>query len=140
MSKWLEIPTLCDTVSHITPLGGQPAMVKRRRTLWLLGALLGTAWVTGAILLAGAHFWFHSERRAFQQRVQVGMSAAELLEAVGKPNQELKPGDTLARWGSAAERVVAEPTWVYFVTPGSQHRFVLTLRDVQIVHVEYAGN
>ncbi len=107
---------------------------------WRDRSVILIAIMAGIVFLAMFRHWFDGERRNFAQQVDVGQTAEEVRASVGAPDDELRPGDELPAWGNADARIVTEPTWVYFVVPGSQHRFVITFRDQQVADVEYAGN
>jgi hypothetical protein len=103
-------------------------------------SVLVIAMIAGIPLVTIGHHWFHADRRNFERHIHVGQTAAEVRSLVGTPNKELLRGDELAEWGSAPARAVNDPTWVYFVFPASQHRFVITLRENEVAEVAYAAN
>ena len=101
--------------------------------------ILGLSLLT-AIGLVAFGYWHQRERLDFERSLHVGMSRAEVLAAVGSPQETIAPGRELRKWGSAAARIVTNETWVYYVVPRSQHRFVLTFAEDELVHMEHGGN
>ena len=82
----------------------------------------------------------HGKRWQFERALQVGMSQVEVQAAVGPPRQILNAGEILERWGSAKRRIVLVETWVYYVSPRSQHREILEFQDNRLVQFEHQQN
>jgi hypothetical protein len=109
-------------------------MVAKKLAIWV--SMLGA----GFLILCAAYYWLHRDRIAFQRTIVVGMSREEVEKLVGRPEKILRPGDMLEKWGGSLSQVVSAETWVYFVYPRSQHRFVLTLSDGKVTQIDYAQN
>ena len=107
-----------------------------RKALVLLSAAIGMT----ILLLIAAYSMVHQERRAFEQKIAIGLSKDEVLARVGPPEQVIESGGNLHTWGNAREHRVAHETWVYFVIPKSQHRFVLTFEQDRVAAIEYNVN
>jgi hypothetical protein len=80
------------------------------------------------------------ERWHFEQSVVSGLSKDAVKARVGDPAIVLLSGDKLPRWGNAEERQVAQETWVYYVFPKSQHRFVLTFEHGKVATIKHDQN
>lgn len=72
--------------------------------------------------------------------VRVGMTKAEVGEAVGRPDVVVRPDEDLPAWGSTPSKRLQREAWVYFIFPKSQHRIVLTFADNRVQDVEFAAN
>ena len=104
-------------------------------------SLVGTIVIT----LVAASLWFcysiyTADRDRFRNALHLGMTQDEVKSAVGDPDETLAAGAGLPAWGSASAKSVGAETWVYFVVPKSQHRFVLTFEDARLAKIDYAAN
>ena len=105
----------------------------------LASLLIATLVGLSLVLYLGVRAFKH-DRDEFLRSVHVGMTKAEVLATVGKPDIELEPGQDLPVWGSSPSRRLTAESWVYFVFPKSQHRIVLTFADDELEDVEYSAN
>jgi hypothetical protein len=107
--------------STMEPIQGKP--VRKRRRWLIVGTLVYLALVICG--WAGVYVWWHSPSWQFERSVVAEMSKSEVRKAVGSPAQVLNSGEALEKWGSVMKHEVNVETWVYFVWPASQNRFVL---------------
>jgi hypothetical protein len=109
-----------------------------RRFQFCLAAAIAVALL--AVALWSCYFLYTVERNLFRSAIHVGMTRDEVKAAVGNPCENLATGARLPAWGSTPARSVDAETWVYFVVPKSQHRFVLTFDEDRVAKIEYGGN
>lgn len=92
------------------------------------------------VLLAFAWIMLH-KKWEFANAVSVGMTEEQVVVAVGPPDIVLSPGETLSAWGDHQSVDAKKATWVYYISPKSQHRFVLEFDDAHVVRaVEHQQN
>jgi hypothetical protein len=84
--------------------------------------------------------FFHGARIRFQRSISVGMSPEEVIGRAGPPMQIIKPGETINTWGSSPKAIAKQETWLYYVFPESQHRFVVTFSDGVVTAVQHQQN
>jgi hypothetical protein len=96
--------------------------------------------VATAALLLGFRSLFHGDRIRFERALQAGMSTAQIEAAVGIPDEVLKPGQSLVKWGNVETHPVALESWVYYVSPKSQHRMVLEIVDGRMATLRHDQN
>lgn len=110
-----------------------------RTPKWLLGVAMAAGGLSALACWATLTLYVH-DRNTFRRTVYVGMNRDEVKMASGEPDQKLAPGSRLPVWGSTPSRMVNGETWIYFVFPKSQHRFVLTFKDNELAQVDYDPN
>src|SRR6185437_7652954 len=105
-----------------------------RRFQFSLAVTIAVALLAAA--LWSCHFLYAVDRDWFRSAVHVGMVRNEVKAEVGDPDESLAAGARLPAWGSTPAKSVDAETWVYFVIPKSQHRFVLTFDDNRLAKIE----
>ena len=112
-------------------------VVGTKRTQVVLVALVLTLACAVAI---GVRELVNRGRWEFERSVASGLSKEAVKRRVGDPAIVLLTGDKLPSWGNAAQRQVTQETWVYYVFPKSQLRFVLSFEDGKVAAIEYHPN
>jgi hypothetical protein len=113
--------------------------MNENRTLRLLQIALSITCAIALFLLVGG-FLVHHERESFESKLSIGLSKEQVRNEVGEPAAILIPGDQLDSWGNAPTRPVNKETWVYYVFPNSQHRFVLSFSNDSLDDIQYNQN
>ena len=108
----------------------------KRRQVVLLALMLTLA----CAVVIGVLELVNRERWEFERRVVSGLSKEAVKRRVGDPAIVLLSGDNLPPWGNAPQRQVVQETWVYYVFPKSQHRFVLSFEDGKVATIAYDPN
>jgi hypothetical protein len=113
-----------------------PSPPNRRRRR-IVVAIVAVAYV---LAFAAAVYQWHAPAWQFERSIVAGMSKSDVQKAVGEPAQVLNAGERLATWGNDREHEVHVETWIYFVWPGSQNRFVLEFEGDRVKSVVRQAN
>lgn len=104
------------------------------------GLLWPTLVVALCVVAVAVKSAFDSERKSFQAGLIVGQSKAMVRATAGEPAAMLSVGEFIEKWGNAQPHRVDRETWIYYVWPKSQHRFVLSFEGNQLVEIEHDQN
>jgi hypothetical protein len=100
---------------------------------WLVAAFTAVACLLPLGVLGD--WLYHHEERAFQRKVVVGMTTAQVTSAAGPPVGVIPKGGVLPKWGGHPARTVPDDTWVYYFGPGNIHRFAVIFRGGHVRQV-----